>query len=103
MSVYVDNAFIEGDWGKWNGGGHLQADTLEELHTFAESIGLRRSWFQGRPNRPEFSHYDLTRPKRDAAILAGAIPEAIEDGTERRRAAREARREAAPQQDGEGP
>lgn len=94
MSVYVDNAFVEGDWGKWTGGGHLQADTEAELHAFAASIGLRREWFQSRPNRPERSHYDVTRSKRDAAILAGAIPEAVEDGTARRRAAMEARRAA---------
>lgn len=91
MSVYVDNAFCEGDWGKWNGGGHMQADALTELHAFAAAIGLKRSWFQARPDRPEAEHYDLTRGKRDAAILAGAIPEAVEDGTARRRAIRQAR------------
>lgn len=84
MSVYVDDAFVEGGWGKWAGGGHLQADTLEELHAFAAQIGLRPEWFQpGR--RPERAHYDLTRGKRDQAILAGAIPEAVADGTVRRR------------------
>lgn len=92
MSVYVDDAFCSDDpdgWGKWTGGGHLQADTLDELHAFAASIGLRRPWFQSRPGRPESDHYDLTASKRDAAILAGAIPEAVEDGSARRRAARE--------------
>lgn len=85
MSVYVDDAFVGSDWGKWTGGGHMQADTLDELHAFAQSIGLRREWFQDRPGRPERAHYDLTSGKRDAAILAGAIPEAVEDGTRRRR------------------
>lgn len=90
MTVYVDDAFVEGAWGKWNGGGHLQADSMDELHAFAQSIGLRRAWFQ--PHRlPERCHYDCTRSKRDAAILAGAIPEAVADGTLRRRAARDAR------------
>lgn len=89
MSVYVDDAF-SGDWGKWTGGGHMQADTEEELHTFAASIGLKRHWFQSKPGRPDRAHYDLTRRRRDAAILAGAIPESIEDGTARRRAIREA-------------
>jgi hypothetical protein len=87
MSVYVDDAFIEGEWGKWNGGGHLQADTLDELHTFAASIGLRRAWFQDRSDRPERAHYDVTRSKRDQAILSGAIPESIVEGRDRRRAA----------------
>jgi hypothetical protein len=87
-SVYVDDAFVEGDWGKWTGGGHLQADTSESLHDFAARLGLRREWFQSRPGRPERDHYDVTRSKRDEAILLGAIPEAVEDGTARRKAAR---------------
>lgn len=87
MSVYVDDAFVQGDWGRWTGGGHMQADTLDELHAFAQAIGLKREWFQDRPGRPERAHYDLTASKRDQAILAGAIPEAVEDGTARRRAA----------------
>lgn len=94
MSVYVDDAFCSDDpdgWGKWTGGGHLQADTPEELHAFAGSLGLRRSWFQSKPNRPEHDHYDLTQSKRDEAILAGAIPESTEAGSERRRAIRRAR------------
>jgi hypothetical protein len=88
MAVYVDDAFVEGEWGKWTGGGHMQADTAEELHAFAASIGLKRGWFQARPGRPDRDHYDVTASKRDAAILAGAIPEAVEDGTARRRAIR---------------
>lgn len=91
MSVYVDDAFVEGDWGKWTGGGHMQADTPNELHAFAASIGLRRSWFQARLGRPDRDHYDLTRSKRDAAILAGAIPETVADGAARRRRLRAAR------------
>lgn len=97
MAVYVDDAFVSdepGAWGKWTGGGHMQADTLEELHAFAQRIGMRRSWFQTRAGRPEKDHYDLTCARRDRAILLGAIPEAVEDGTLRRRAQREARRAA---------
>ena len=89
MTVYVDDAFVEGDWGKWNGGGHLQADTPDELHAFAARLGLKRTWFQPRPTRPERAHYDVTGSKRDEAIYLGAIPEAVEDGTVRRLAARE--------------
>lgn len=37
---------------------HLISDTsLEELHEFAERLGLRREWFQNHPRHP---HYDLT-------------------------------------------
>ncbi len=88
--VYVDDAFVGGDWGKWTGGGHMQADTPEALHEFAARLGLKREWFQHRDARPEADHYDLTRSKRDEAILLGAIPEAVEDGTIRRKALREA-------------
>lgn len=75
MSVYVDDAFVEGDWGKWSGGGHMQADTPEELHAFADRLGLKRSWFQTKPGRPWHDHYDLTRGKREQAIRLGAVAE----------------------------
>ncbi|HET6509559.1 MAG TPA: DUF4031 domain-containing protein [Baekduia sp.] len=88
MAVYVDDAFVHADWGRWTGGGHLQADAVEELHAFAAALGLRREWFQSRPGRPDRDHYDLTRDLRDAAILAGAIPETAREGVLRRRALR---------------
>jgi hypothetical protein len=49
---------------------HLFADASEELHAFAERIGLKRSWVQ----RPEtkWEHYDLTPQKRAQAVKAGA-------------------------------
>lgn len=94
MTVYVDDAFTHGDWGRWSGGGHLQADDVEELHAFAVSIGLRRSWFQPKPGRPEHNHYDLTRGKRQQAIAAGAVAESWRDGAKRRIAAIHTRREA---------
>jgi uncharacterized protein DUF4031 len=96
MSVYVDHAFAVGDWGRWSGGGHLQADTPDELHAFASRIGMRREWFQTKPGRPENDHYDLTRASRERAIGLGALPEDRRAGTRRRRAIRQARR-ASPQ------
>lgn len=79
MTVYVDNARIPARVGRirarWS---HLFADTQEELHAFALSIGLKRTWFQpgrpvnGRPSR--HWHYDVTESKRQAAIAAGAKP-----------------------------
>lgn len=99
--VYVDDAFVEGSWGKWSGGGHLQADTEKELHEFARKLGLKRSWFQDRPERPEYSHYDLTAGMRQKAIRMGAVQETFREsvqrtrsGTERRRAAQAARNES---------
>ena len=91
VSVYVDNAFAVGDWGRWSGGGHLQADTREELHAFAERLGLRREWFQYKPGRPENDHYDLGRNGRERALELGAIDEDRAAGTRRRRAIRRAR------------
>jgi hypothetical protein len=90
MAVYVDDAFVAGDWGRWTGGGHMQADSVEELHAFAARIGLRRSWFQTRPGRPEHDHYDLTRGKRAQAIAAGAVAETWRDAARRHHDARRA-------------
>ena len=92
VSVYVDSAFAAGDWGRWSGGGHLQADTVEELHEFAERLRLRREWFQRKPGRPENDHYDLSRTARECALELGAIDEDRAAGTRRRREIRRARR-----------
>jgi Ser/Thr protein kinase RdoA (MazF antagonist) len=94
VSVYIDSAFTEGDWGKWSGGGHLQADTIEELHEFAARLGLKRSWVQLRPSRPEMDHYDCTRSKRELALKLGAVDEEDARGAARRTLARMRRRDA---------
>lgn len=96
MSAYVDHLFAVGDWGRWTGGGHLQADTLDELHELADRIGLRREWFQSKPGRPENDHYDLTRASRDLALELGAIAEDRTAGARRRQAIRRARRAGRP-------
>jgi len=90
VSTYVDDAFVAGDWGRWSGGGHLQADTAEELHVFAARLGLRREWFQTKPGRPEKDHYDLTKTLREQAIALGAVAERVGEGSRRRRALRRA-------------
>ena len=41
-------------------GVHLIADTLEELHSFANQCGLKRKWFQDNPKHP---HYDVLGQK----------------------------------------
>lgn len=91
MSVYVDHAFAFGDWGRWSGGGHLQADTLEELHAFAGRLGMRREWFQSKSGRPDKDHYDLTRAGRELALRLGAVSEDRAAGTRRRQGVRLAR------------
>jgi hypothetical protein len=49
---------------------HLTTDgPLEELHQFAEEIGMQRAWFQDK----RVPHYDLRKPGRDAALQKGAI------------------------------
>jgi hypothetical protein len=91
MAVYVDDAFVAGEWGLFTGGGHLQADSLAELVAFAEALGLRRAWLQTRPSRPEHDHYDLTREGRERALALGAVDEPWREATRRRRALRQAR------------
>lgn len=77
MAVYVDDMFkpatvpngnrkVKGEWC------HMQADSREELDAMADLIGLRRSWIQY-PDDPVKRHYDVTRPRRAAAVRAGAI------------------------------
>jgi hypothetical protein len=95
VSVYVDHAFAYGEWGRWSGGGHLQADTTDELHAFAERLGMRREWFQSKPRRPENDHYDLTHTLRARALELGAIAEDRRAGTRRRQAIRGAARQHA--------
>ena len=43
---------------------------IEELHQFAERIGMKRAWFQPHRVAP---HYDLTPRRRAQALLAGAV------------------------------
>lgn len=72
MTVYVDDMRLPARVGRiearWS---HLMADTDDELHAFAASIGLRRSWAQY-PGTWK-SHYDVTDSKRAQAIRAGAV------------------------------
>jgi hypothetical protein len=79
MTVYVDDIRILATVGpytcRWS---HLftDSDDLTELHDFAHSIGLRRSWFQDKQSGP---HYDVTDRLRHRALIAGAHPIAWQD------------------------
>jgi len=82
---------VESDhWGRWQGGGHMQADTLEELYAMAVRLGLSRAWLQSKPGRPWRDHYDLTADKREQAIALGAIPITARQAARRNSAARRA-------------
>lgn len=56
----------------------MTADTVEELHQFAEQIGMCRAWFQADHRAGVLSirgswHYDVTAGRRGAAVRAGAV------------------------------
>lgn len=68
MAVYVDNERIPWRGKLWC---HLVADSLDELHQFAERLGLKRDWFQDRASYP---HYDVTMSVRERALGIGALP-----------------------------
>ncbi len=67
MAIYVDNERIPWRGKLWC---HLVADSLDELHAFAASLGLKRAWFQGKASYP---HYDVTTGVRERALEIGAI------------------------------
>jgi hypothetical protein len=72
MSVYVDPLFTclkNKNW-KYNESCHLVGDTEEELHDFADKLGLKRKWFQ---KHRRLNHYDLTKKKRAKAVRMGAV------------------------------
>ncbi len=52
------------------------------LHMLAQSIGLRREWFQ---NRKGFPHYDLTPRRRSAALAHGAVEKTLADWIKERK------------------
>ena len=71
----------------------LTADTDDELHAFAASLGLTRVMFrpgtQALPHQvPVAAHYDVTLGERDRAVSLGARPITPEqaDTMERQRA-----------------
>lgn len=67
MAVYVDDMY-KVPMGQYRGMrmSHMIADTEEELHTMADSIGVNSRWYQG-------NHYDICLSKRSKAVKLGAI------------------------------
>jgi Protein of unknown function (DUF4031) len=74
VSVYVDDwrqpATVGTTTSRWS---HMTADSTEELHAFAEKLGLPKRAFQQKRNNPVYDHYDLTEELRDKAISLGAV------------------------------
>jgi hypothetical protein len=63
MAVLVDPAVWPWRGRRW---AHLVSDeSYDELHEFAERLGLERRWFQG-------DHYDVPTDYRERAIELGA-------------------------------
>lgn len=66
--IYVDEA----EWSKPNGRkkyAHMTADSIAELHEFANSIGIKRCWWHSGSLYP---HYDINVEQRLKAIENGA-------------------------------
>lgn len=67
--IYVDAA----EWKKSPNGrksyAHMVADSMEELHAFAERIGVKKHFFHRSKTAP---HYDITSEQHSVAIAAGA-------------------------------
>ncbi len=92
VRIYVDEPFVVSRGQRW---AHLTADSADELHAFAERLGLFRQSFQTTPGKPWKDHYDVTESTRELAVRMGAIPESCAEGVERRRKARRQARESS--------
>lgn len=79
MTVYVDDA--RNPLGRMKMC-HMLADTDDELHAMAASLGLRLSYFQG-------DHYDIALSKRKLAVKLGAKEVSSRELVEVRRRRRE--------------
>lgn len=66
--IYVDKP----TWQKPNGRklyAHMVADTVEELHKFAEQIGVKKHFF----HRGDKPHYDIGVDQHTKALENGAV------------------------------
>lgn len=71
VAVYVDDCRIPWRGREWS---HMTADTDEELHAFADRLGLGQVRFHHKPARCWQDHYDVAEAKRAQAIRLGAKP-----------------------------
>lgn len=77
MAVYVDQAIHQFGRMKMC---HMWADSLDELLSMADTIGVQRKWIQGhqelsfgKHRLASWVHFDIAKGKRELAINAGAI------------------------------
>lgn len=70
MATYVDPAVFKKPNGR-KSYCHMVADSLVELHAFAEKIGVKKHFFH---KSATYAHYDITEAQREVAITAGAKP-----------------------------
>ena len=54
----------------YSDGVHLMGDSENELHKFAESVGLKRWWFQREKRHP---HYDIISKKILKRVVNGGV------------------------------
>ena len=94
MTVYIGQTFRTGRSKQWPflHAAHLFSDDLEELHTLAAGIGLKKAWFQALASTP---HYDVTKNMRKAAIQAGALPLTMREEGRKLREMRESHQRSA--------
>jgi Protein of unknown function (DUF4031) len=69
MTVYVDD--VKHRFGRMIMC-HLWADTMDELYTMVDRIGVRRKWLQ-QPPKASWTHFDISLDKKARAIAAGAV------------------------------
>lgn len=87
--VYVDDAEVLKHGYAWF---HLMADSIQELHEFAVSVGLPARAFHRGARHP---HYDVTAGQRQRALLHGAIAISARDAVQiGRRVGQSAHKEA---------
>lgn len=70
VEIYIDPPTVYNHKGAFS---HMMCTDREKLHEFAQSIGIKKCWFENKRgmNRP---HYDVRKCYYETAILCGAIP-----------------------------
>ena len=70
MNYLVNAILIDGP--SKDGWSHMVCEDISVLHAFAESIELKRCWFQNKRGKKQ-PHYDVSSTKFQQAIDSGAI------------------------------
>lgn len=67
MTVYIDDLYRYAI-GRFRGMNmsHMIADSEAELHAMVARIGMKREWYQS-------DHYDVPLPRREQALIFGAV------------------------------